>query len=251
MALSNPAETTPQDDPSDPRNAEASAAPQQSTDLFSRWNSWLDKPANQVALTQFGLSMLGPLQPGEGLLSHGASAAGQAGEAVGRMRGQEQEEQKLRDTSALKQAQAEKAMLGSTAAGEKMDLQRQRLEETQRHAQEMEGLTGFERRRKLFSDYKADITPNKPKFEEWVKEGGFDLSQGGAKSGAGGVGRPATYPMTRVVNDKDMRNQVQQVQNLARDPKTKDQARAMADKFIIPLIDEKERPQAYRFLGIQ
>lgn len=63
--------------------------------LVSKWQEFLSRPEVKTALFQFGVAMLAPQRGGGDVLSRLGPALGEAGQAVGRLRGAEREEEQV------------------------------------------------------------------------------------------------------------------------------------------------------------
>lgn len=71
-----------------PNPQPAAQPPQEPADmngLANQWRDWINQPDNRAALMQFGVAMLQPMGMGESILTHGANAIGEGGEAAGRV----------------------------------------------------------------------------------------------------------------------------------------------------------------------
>jgi hypothetical protein len=114
----------------DTPQASMPSAPQGAPDTTQQaggWRDWIGRPDNRAALMQFGIAMLQPVGVGETPLSHAAGAVGHAGEAAGRVQGQELKEREVSSKEDLRSAQANAAEARATTAGARSDTAAARL----------------------------------------------------------------------------------------------------------------------------
>lgn len=153
--------------------------------LVGQWKSWLSDPANQSALTQFGVSLMQPVGLGQTALGHVGQAIGSAGAAAGRVQKEELDQQKADATSELRESQLQNSTVRNQASGDRLELSRERLAMQQR-------LEDLRRNTQLYIAYNNHVTKLRaanelsttptpvPTFEEWVGANPALVEQSGA-----------------------------------------------------------------------